>query len=69
MAREQTQTTPPRTVTIEVNGTTYMDHYTVSAGIMTVSTGLGSKPAQVSGHQHDSLARLLLRELVSESKA
>jgi hypothetical protein len=60
-------------VTIEVDGRSITGTYSVWAGIITVSTGLGSKATRVggSGSQRalDWLAKVMLHAMAQEGKA
>lgn len=56
---------PSEEVTIERGGITYRGRYTVSGGIVTVTTlDYGHKATQVGGSPPLTIARILLRELV-----
>jgi hypothetical protein len=57
-----------REVSIEYKGKTYNATYTVEKGIITVSTLYGKKATQVGGSPPESLARIMIRELVDEGK-
>ena len=60
---------PSRPVEIEDRGKTYTGHYVVDGGVVTVSVPLvGQKSTQVGGASPETVARWLLRELVSERK-
>jgi hypothetical protein len=63
--------TPPRPVpvSIEVNGKTYNGTYTVDGSIISVSFALGSKRTQIGGSSPESLARVMLCELIREGNA
>jgi hypothetical protein len=61
-----------RKVTIDFDGRTITGAYTVWSGLITVSSALGKKTAQVGGSRspdaRDELARIMLRELAEEGK-
>ena len=58
-----------RPVAIEVDGQRFSGHYVVENGQVTVSTAvLGNKSTQVGGSTPEEISRLLLSELVAESK-
>lgn len=63
--------TPPQSwpVSVELNGKTYTGTYEVDAGIVTVRTLMGSKNTQVGGSTPQTLAPLMLSELVKEGRA
>jgi hypothetical protein len=70
MPKSKSKRTPPSIpVLIELKGETYHGTYTVVGGMITVSTGFGSKTTQVGGTPVEALAMLLLSELVNEDKA
>lgn len=69
MAKKNKPVPMPMPVSVELDGKTYHGTYTVSGGIITVSSSGGSKPAGVQGSSAGSLARLILIELVREGKA
>jgi hypothetical protein len=59
-------------VTIEINGRIVTGSYTVAGNILTVSTGVGWKTAQLSwagAWDAERIAKTLLRQLVDEGKA
>ena len=59
-------------VTIEIADQTYSGFYTVTSGrhpIVKISSEYGTKATQVGGATPESIARIMLRELVEESKA
>jgi hypothetical protein len=56
-------------VTIEFEGREVSGTYSVSRGMITVSTLYGRKSTQVGGSTSASLARIMLRELAREGKA
>jgi hypothetical protein len=56
-------------VSIEVNGKTYNGTYTVDGSIISVSFALGSKRTQIGGSSPESLARVMLCELIREGNA
>jgi hypothetical protein len=59
-------------ITIQFEGRTVTGFYTVWAGVITVSTALGTKATQLGGMGPtaiDGLARIMLRELAQEGKA
>jgi hypothetical protein len=60
-----------REITLQFEGRTVTGFYTVWAGVVTVSTALGTKATQVGdmGSAIDGLARIMLRELAQEGKA
>lgn len=61
---------PRRPVEVEVDGTRFSGWYTVQSGVITVRTVLhGSEATHVGGSTPEVLARMLLHELVSKSKA
>jgi hypothetical protein len=61
-------------ITIEVDGRSVTGTYTVWAGVITVSTALGTKATQVDGSSGSSavlnwLAKRMLRKLAKEGNA
>ncbi len=56
-------------VSIEQEGTPYYGIYTVSQGTITVSNGEGTKTTDVGNIPVETLAKMLLHELVQEGKA
>jgi hypothetical protein len=56
-------------VTIEFEGRKVSGTYSVSRGMITVSTPYGRKITQVGGSTPASLARIMLRELAREGNA
>lgn len=58
-------------VSIEHNGKTYTGHWTAErGGVLRLNCfELGSKVTQIGGMTEEALARLLLRELVTEAEA
>ena len=58
---------PERTVTVERDGKTYHGYYTVDGQLLTVRFGLEAKSSLLSGDRPESLAVLLLSELVGNS--
>jgi hypothetical protein len=56
-------------VTVEVGGRTYTGSYEVSGRVITVRTAHGSRATQVGGTPPDTMAKMLLRELIREGKA
>jgi hypothetical protein len=59
---------PIRTVTYERNGKTYHGSYTVDRELLTVTFGMATKSSLLSGSRPESLAVLLLSELVEANK-
>jgi hypothetical protein len=59
----------PLPVSVEINGKAYSGTYTTERDIITVSTAMGHKAAQIGGMTAETLARFMLRELVNEGKA
>jgi hypothetical protein len=57
---------PIHTITLERSGKTYQGSYTVDRGLLTVTFGMATKSDLLSGLRPDSLAVLLLGELVEE---
>lgn len=55
-------------IEMQYNGNTYSAEYTIEGGMITVSGNGGSKTTQVGGTPEDTLARMLLRELINEGK-
>ncbi|HWI05560.1 MAG TPA: hypothetical protein VNT52_17270 [Acidimicrobiales bacterium] len=55
-------------ITVEIDGQTFSGSYEVARGIITVSTAYGRKSTQVGSTPPDTLARILLRELVQAEK-
>ena len=55
-------------ISVELDGKTYTGSYNVKRGVVTVSTLKGHKSTQVGGSPPEVIARMLLRELVSEGK-
>jgi hypothetical protein len=63
---------PSESIVVELDGVTYRGSYTVGSGMITVgSAELGRKSALLgnSARFPEHLARMLLRELVMESRA
>lgn len=56
-------------VSIEKDGKTYHGSYTLDRGIICVSNMLGSKTTQLGGLPPETLAKMLLSELVHQGKA
>lgn len=56
--------------TIEKNGKEYKGWYKIEKGMIHVSSGFGSKSAQLGGSTEtpEVLARIILGELISEDK-
>jgi len=64
------KTQPPHmAVSTDINGKTYSGTYTVESKMVTVWTAMGQKTTQISGGAAQTLARLMLGELVREGKA
>ena len=55
-----------RNVTTEVGGVTYTGSFEVRDGMVHVSSAYGSDSTQVSGTPADTVARIVLSELVSK---
>ena len=54
-------------VSVEVDGKTYFGLYWVESDIVTVTTGLTAKRAELGHAPADAVARLLLKEIVQET--
>ena len=55
-----------REISIEIEGKVYVADYELISKVLTVNSSLGSKSTQLGGMAPESLARILLRELVQE---
>lgn len=53
-------------ISIELDGQTFHGLYWVEAGIVTVTTGLATKRAELGHTSADDVARLLLREIADD---
>ena len=60
---------PLDTVTITEGHIDYVAEYAVENGMITVTAAHGSKSAYLGDSEPESLARMLLRELIKEGKA
>lgn len=56
-------------VTVERNGKAYSASYRLENGIITVTTSCGHKNTQLGSSQPESLALLMLGEMIREGKA
>lgn len=65
-ARKPKHSAPLNKVSIERDGQTYQGWYVVEQKVITVSTSWGEKSTQVGGLRPESLAKIMLRELVDE---
>jgi hypothetical protein len=54
-------------VSVEINGKTYFGLYWIEEGIVTVSTGLTTRRAELGHAPADAVARLLLKQIVEET--
>lgn len=54
-------------VSVEVGGREYCGEYELNKGMITVHFDLRKKTTQLGGSDHETLARVLLSELVRES--
>jgi len=54
-------------IIIELNGKRFAGRYIVKNRIVTVTSGFGEKSTQVGGSNPESLARIILEELVREN--
>lgn len=57
-----------REISVEIDGKKFTGSYILSGGVVTVSTPHGLRSAQLGGMTPEGLARILLRETVSNSK-
>jgi hypothetical protein len=57
---------PERTLTIPYNGKSYFVYYTVDDGLLSIRCGKEEKKARLSGLSPESLATLLLGEILKE---
>lgn len=57
------------TVTVECSGNTYKATYRIEKGMIIVSTGRGSKTTQLGSSPPETLARIILGEMINEGKA
>lgn len=55
-------------IVIEINGKEYSGRYIVKRSIVSVISSFGEKSTQVGGSAPESIARLMLGELVRENK-
>jgi hypothetical protein len=55
-------------IKVEIDGRTYLGRVEVSRDLVTVSTPYGSKTTQIGGSPAESIARILLREIVQAEK-
>ena len=55
-------------VSVDLDGITYNGAYSLSGGMITVSSDYGTNTAQVGGRPPDALAQLILMELVRKQK-
>jgi hypothetical protein len=55
-------------VRCEVAGKTYEGTYTISGGMVHVSSAHGHESTQISGSPPDTMARMVLRELVDKER-
>ena len=69
MARKKTAPTPPLTIQMKIEGQIYTGSYTLEQGLVTVWYGQGKKTTQLGGSTLESLAGILLGELVGEEQA
>ena len=55
-------------VSVDLDGITHHGAYSLSGGMITVSSDYGTNTAQVGGRPPDALAQMLLMELVRKQK-
>jgi len=55
-------------VSVDLDGISYHGTYSLSGGMITVSSDYGTNTAQVGGRPPDELAQMLLMELVRKQK-
>ncbi len=56
------------TISITIDGTTYPAPYELKRGVVTVRTDIGTKSAPLGDSDPDTVARMLLRELIEIEK-
>jgi hypothetical protein len=56
-------------VSVEVDGTVHEATYSVSSKVVTVQSSYGSTSTQIGGLSAETVARILLREIVAGAKA
>jgi len=59
---------PVQTATVMLDGITYTGTYYFKSSLVCVQYGAGSKATQLGGSTAESIARLLLSELVREER-
>lgn len=57
------------TITVERGAKTYKATYRIEKGMITVSSGHGSKTTQLGSSPPETLARMILGEMINEGKA
>ncbi len=55
-------------ISVEVNGKIYKGTYEVRSKMIFVSSAYGSKTTQIGGMPQEALAKMLLREILRESR-
>lgn len=56
-----------REITIEINGKSYSGRYEVNRKVLTLSSSYGTKSTQLGSLPAETLAKMLLREIIGEN--